>query len=85
MPHDPNYVPTQFTQKDYRLLYRMAKSGYLRRILAEANCRDKKVQRASDRFILEILRCPLDQIGLHVNEETEWGQDMVKWRLTIAK
>jgi len=85
MPHDPNYVPTQFTQKDYRQLYRMAKSRYLKMILHGASCRDKKVQNSFDRGMNKILKCSLNQLMLYVNEDTDGEQDILKWRLTIGK
>ena len=42
MPHDPNYVPSQFDHRDYRLLARMAKAPHLKTTIHEANYRDKK-------------------------------------------
>jgi len=84
MPHDPNYVPSQFDHRDYRLLARMAKAPHLKTTIHEANYRDKKIQRAIGNSIAKALHCPLDQIMLYVNAGA-WEEDIVKWRLTIAK
>jgi hypothetical protein len=84
MPHDPNYVPSQFDHRDYRLLARMAKSPHLKTLIHNVNYRDKKIQRSLDNSVAKTLHCPLDQIMLYVNAGA-WEEDIVKWRLTLAK
>jgi hypothetical protein len=90
MRNRSGYVPSQFTHKDYKKLFDIAKSSSLRILLHEARYRDKRIQReigspSYDKFKLELLKCPLEELPLHVNEDTIMGQDIVKWRLTIAK
>jgi len=85
MPHDPNYVPSQFDHRDYRQLYSMAKDMYLRRVLHEANYRDKKIQYKLTGLERKVLTCPFEQVLLYVNVDTTLQQDILKWRLTIAK
>jgi len=90
MKKDIHYVPSQFTHKDYKKLFDIAESSSLRILLHEARYRDKRIQRKIgnpfyDKSKLELLKCPLEELPLHVNEHTIMGQDIVKWRLTIAK
>jgi hypothetical protein len=84
-PMHDNFKPSGYTRKDYVKLQTMAKSSSLKRLLYDARYRDKRVQRNLDRFMIELLTCPLDDIGLHVNEDTVIGQDIIRWRLSIGK
>lgn len=79
------YTPSQFTHKDYKLLHKTAKSGQLRLILYDARFRDKRILREINTPAREVLLCPFDQLGLYVNDDSSWVQDILKWRLTLVK
>ena len=79
------YKPSGFTHKDYVKLRSMARSSSLRQYIYDARYRDKRIQRKLDRFMIELLTCPLDDLGLHVNEDTAIGQDIIRWRLTLGR
>lgn len=88
---DVQYVPNRFNKQDYHLLYNIATTFTIKRLLYHAAYRDKRVQRAicgSGFDIQTIFYCDFDEIPLYMNTNTansQIVQEIAKWRLSINK
>jgi hypothetical protein len=82
-----SYKESQFSQKDYRILYKMATPGTnLRAKLHDARFRDKRFQRKISTFEeYEVFHSPFNQLARHINVRSQAAQDILKWRLYIHK
>jgi hypothetical protein len=83
-----SYRMSQFTRKEYLVLYKLTSSTSLKRKLKNAVFRDKKVQRALyfDTFEeINIFYGDFDKLGLYLNVKDEIAKEILKWRLTINK
>lgn len=81
------YKVSQFSRKDYMILYNMATKGNnLRYRLRSSKFRDKKFQRTFvtiDECI--IFYCPFKDLAKHINMTSSVALDILKWRLSINK
>jgi hypothetical protein len=86
--NDFSYRMSQFTRKDYLVLYSMTTSTTLKRKLKNAIFRDKRVQRVLCFQTFEeinIFYGDFDKLGLYLNVRDEIAKEILKWRLTINK
>lgn len=82
-----SYKESQFTKKDYHILYDMATPGtWLRVKLRGSKFRDKKFQRTFKlKADAEVFYAPFNQLPKYINAPTQVGQDILKWRFKINK
>lgn len=81
------YKESQFTRKDYQLLYKIATPGNgLNYKISEANFRDKRFQRSIDNFrVHDVFNCPIEDLARHISTTNSIAQDIIKWRLHLNK
>jgi hypothetical protein len=81
------YKESQFSKKDYHILYEMATPGTRLRVrLKECKFRDKKFQRnLINKKEAEVFYAPFNTLAMYINTPTQTAQDILKWRLTINK
>lgn len=84
-----DYVPSQFTSKDYRVLYNFATPGSgIRSRINDSRFRDKRIQRellSTFPKAYEVLKAPYKDLAKYINVSSTAAQDILKWRLQINK